>query len=270
METDQIVLLAVVQGITEFLPISSSGHLILTPLLFGYALQGLAFDVAVHLGTLLAVVGYFRHEITVMTGAALAGLRRRQASPEGRLAALIVLATLPVVVLGLPLKGLLEALRGDEHLIALIIATTTIGFGALLWWTDARGRRSRDEYGLGWRGALAIGLLQALAILPGTSRSGITITGGLLLGLTRRAASRFSFLLAIPTILMAGAIETIDLLQSTEPVDWQALWLGGVVSFVVAYLTIHFFLRFIERVSMLPFVLYRFLLGGVILALLYL
>ena len=270
METEQIVLLALVQGITEFLPISSSGHLILTPLLFGYALQGLAFDVAVHLGTLLAVIGYFRREVTAMAGAAAAGLLRREASPEAHLAGMLGLATLPVVVLGLPLKGLLEGLRADAHLIALIVASTTIGFGALLWWADARGRRNRDESGIGWREALIIGLLQALAIFPGTSRSGITITGGLLLGLTRRAASRFSFLLAIPTILMAGALETLDLVQSTETVDWRALWLGSAVSFVVAYLTIHFFLRFIERVSMLPFVLYRFLLGGAILVLLYL
>ncbi|MBK1701323.1 undecaprenyl-diphosphate phosphatase [Thiococcus pfennigii] len=271
METSQIALLSSVQGITEFLPISSSGHLILAPLLFGYALQGLAFDVAVHLGTLLAVIGYFRREIAAMAVAmATAPYGRGPLTGEARLGWMLVLATLPVVVLGLPLKAVLEVLRGDERLIALVIAATTIGFGLLLWWADARGRRRRDEHGIGWRDALTIGLLQAVAIIPGTSRSGITITAGLLLGLTRQAASRFSFLLAIPTILMAGALESLELLGDEAPVDWLALALGAAISFVVAYLTIHFFLKFIERVSMLPFVLYRLLLGAVILGLLYL
>jgi len=161
----------------------------------------------------------------------------------------------------------LEVLREDETRVALVIAGTTIGFGLILWWADWRGKRTRDEYGIGWMAALFIGLLQAIAIIPGTSRSGITITAGLLIGLTRKAASRFSFLLAIPTILMAGGLETIDLLRSAEPVDWWSLILGGLLSFVFAYLTIHYFLKFIERISMLPFVLYRLLLGGVILML---
>jgi undecaprenyl-diphosphatase len=266
METAQIVLLAFVQGLTEFLPISSSGHLVLTPLLFGYELQSLAFDVAVHLGTLGAVMTYFRREIAAMTGAVLASIAtRRLDSPDARLGWMIVLATVPVLVLGLPLKGLLEVLREDERLIALVIAGTTIGFAVLLWVADVRGRRSRDEYSVGWRDALFVGLLQAIAIIPGTSRSGITITAGLFLGLTRQAASRFSFLLSIPTILMAGTLETLDLIESTDPVDWRSLWLGGLLSFAVAYLTIHYFLRFIEKMSMLPFVLYRFLLGALIL-----
>ncbi|MCK7581756.1 MAG: undecaprenyl-diphosphate phosphatase [Chromatiales bacterium] len=270
METIQILVLAFVQGITEFLPISSSGHLILTPLLFGYELQSLAFDVAVHLGTLAAVAVYFRREIARMLVAVLDSLRtRRFDDPDARLGWMIVLATLPVVVLGLPLKSVLEWLREDDRLVALVIAGTTIGFGLLLWWADRRGRRERDEYRIGWGDALIIGLLQAVAIIPGVSRSGITITAGLLLGLTRQAASRFSFLLAIPTILMAGALETLHLVKATEPVDWSGLVLGAMMSYLVAYLTIHFFLRFIERVSMLPFALYRVLLGGVILALIY-
>ncbi|NEX21680.1 undecaprenyl-diphosphate phosphatase [Thiorhodococcus mannitoliphagus] len=266
METIQILLLGFVQGITEFLPISSSGHLVLAPLLFGYELQSLAFDVSVHLGTLAAVILYFRHEVVRMVLAVMGSMRtRRLEDPDARLGWMLLLATLPVVLLGLPLKSVLEYLRQDETLIALVIAGTTIGFGLLLWWADWSGRRSRDEYSIGWRDAVIVGLMQAVAIIPGTSRSGITITAGLMLGLTRQAASRFSFLLAIPTILMAGALETLDLLEAQDPTDWSALGLGGAVSFVVAYLTIHFFLRFIERISMLPFVLYRFLLGGVIL-----
>lgn len=265
METIQILLLGFVQGVTEFLPISSSGHLVLTPLLFGYALQSLAFDVAVHLGTLAAVMLYFRQEIVRMTLAVFASVRtRRIDDPDARLGWVIIIATIPVVLLGLPLKAVLEFLREDDRLIALVIAATTIGFGMLLWWADFSGKRNRDEYSLTWKDALIIGLLQAIAIIPGTSRSGITITAGLLLRLGRRAASRFSFLLAIPTILMAGALETLDLLEAPGPTDWFALSLGAAISFLVAYITIHFFLRFIERVSMLPFVLYRFLLGGVI------
>ncbi|NCA69666.1 MAG: undecaprenyl-diphosphate phosphatase [Sphingobacteriia bacterium] len=268
MDSLQILILAFVQGITEFLPISSSGHLILTPLLFGYALQSLAFDVAVHLGTLGAVMLYFRREILAMILAVLESLRtRRLDRPEARLGWMIILATLPVVVLGLPLKTVLDLLRADETRAALVIAGTSIGFGLLLWWADWRGKRTRTEYDLRWRDALLIGVMQALAIIPGVSRSGITITAALMLGLSRQGASRFSFLLAIPTILMAGSLETLDLIQASEPVDWLALLLGGLLSFGVAYLTIHYFLRFIERVSMLPFVLYRIGLGVLILVL---
>jgi len=268
LEIIQIVLLSIVQGLTEFLPISSSGHLILTPLLFGYELQGLAFDVAVHLGTLIAVMLYFRAEIAAMAVAVVDSLKiRRTATPDAGLAWMIVLASIPVVLLGLPLKSPLELLREDERLIALVIAATTISFGVVLWIADVRGSRSRDEYGLGWKGTLLIGLFQAIAIIPGTSRSGITITAGLILGLTRKAASRFSFLLAIPTILMAGGLETLQLVQSPVALDWTALWLGALLSFGVTYLTIHFFLGFIEKISMFPFVLYRVLLGTVILVL---
>lgn len=268
MDSLQIALLAFVQGLTEFLPISSSGHLILTPLLFGYELQDLAFDVAVHIGTLCAVMLYFRRELVAMTIAFAQSIVERSIhNDDARLAWMIVAATLPLVVLGFPLKAILEQLREDPHLIALVIAATTIGFGLLLWLADRKGSRKRNEYALGWRDALIIGVLQAVAIIPGTSRSGITITAGLFLGLTRRAASRFSFLLSIPTIILAGLLATKDLLEASEPVEWQSLWLGALLSFIVAYATIHFFLRFIERLSMLPFVLYRLLLGCVILML---
>ena len=268
MDTIQIALLAFVQGLTEFLPISSSGHLILTPLLFGYELQTLSFDVAVHLGTLGAVMFYFRRDLVTMATAMLGSIRDRgMKSRDARLGWMIVIATLPLLVLGLPLKNLLELLRQDDHLIALVIASTSIGFGLLLWYADIRGRRKRDEYSVNWIGALIIGCFQAIAIIPGTSRSGITMTAGLFLGLTRHAASRFSFLLSIPTIVLAGTIATKDLIETSARIDWYALGLGALLSFVVAYLTIHFFLRFIERISMFPFVLYRVLLGGVILAL---
>jgi undecaprenyl-diphosphatase len=266
MDLVQILFLACIQGLTEFLPISSSGHLIVAPILFGYSLQSLAFDVAVHVGTLAAVIAYFRHELATMTVAAVDSVRHRSlADPNARLAWMIVIATLPILALGFPLKSLLELIREDDRVAELVIASTTIGFGLLLWLADRTGKRHRDEYSVRWGTALIIGLFQAVAIVPGTSRSGITMTAALFLGLTRRAASRFSFLLSIPTIIIAGAVETRDLISSPDPVAWGELFLGASLSFVVAYLTIHFFLRFIERISMFPFVLYRLFLGALIL-----
>ncbi|MBK5968000.1 MULTISPECIES: undecaprenyl-diphosphate phosphatase [Thiorhodovibrio] len=267
MDIDQITLLSLIQGLTEFLPISSSAHLILAPLLFGYELQSLAFDVAVHLGTLAAVMLYFRLELARMTVAVLGRAPDTAARQERRLAWLLILATLPLLFLGLPLKAVLELLREDDRLIALVIAATTIGFGLLLWLADWRGRREKDEYRLDWKAAVMIGVAQTIAIIPGTSRSGITMTAGLILGLTREASSRFSFLLSIPTILLAGLLESRDLLASPDPIDWTALWAGALISAVVAYATIHFFLRLIERISMRPFVFYRLALGVLILVL---
>lgn len=267
MDLSQISLLSLVQGLTEFLPISSSAHLILAPLLFGYALQSLAFDVAVHLGTLIAVMLYFRRELLAMSTAMLGRSSKHEAVQARRLGWILVLATLPLLVLGLPLKALLELLREDAQVIAVVIAGTTIGFGLLLWFADRVGRQRSDEYRLDWLGGLLIGCAQTVAIIPGTSRSGITMTAGLLLGLTREAASRFSFLLSIPTILLAGAVETKELISNPAPIDWQALWLGALLSALVAYLTIHFFLKLIERTGMLPFVIYRLFLGGLILVL---
>ncbi len=262
METEQILLLSLVQGLTEFLPVSSSAHLILTPILFGYHDQGLAFDVAVHLGSLVAVIGYFRADVLHMGRDFFASLGRKgEMTAEARLAWMIIIATLPIVVIGATFKSLVETdLRS-----MLVIAATTIIFGLLLYWADVRGRRTRDEYGLRWRDALVIGLFQSLAIIPGTSRSGITITAGLLLGLSRAAASRFSFLLAIPTILMSGALVTLDLVRADTAVNWNELLLGTALSFASAYLCIHLFLKLIERMGMLPFVIYRLLLGTLLL-----
>lgn len=262
MELLQVIILAAVQGLTEFLPISSSAHLILAPQVLGYADQGLAFDVALHLGTLLAVVGYFRHEVIAIGGDFFRSLGApRTGSPDARLGWLIILATLPVVIFGLLMKALVETdLRAP-----LVIAATTIVFGVLLLIADRHARRERDEYSISWRDALIIGLMQAIAIIPGTSRSGITMTAALMLGLTREASSRFSFLLSIPTILMSGGLVTLDLIRDDAPVDWQDMAIGALLSFITAYLCIHYFLRFIERMGMLPFALYRFLLGGTIL-----
>ena len=262
MELLQIFILAVVQGLTEFLPISSSAHLILAPNLLGYADQGLIFDVAVHVGSLAAVVGYFRREVITIGGDFLRSLTNpKSASQDARLGWMIILATIPVGLFGLLMKSLVE---GDLR-APLVIAITTIGFGVLLLVADRLGKRERDEYSIRWIDALIIGLFQAVAIIPGTSRSGITMTAGLFLGLTRRAASRFSFLLSIPTILMSGGLVTLDLIRSETGVDWTSLSIGALLSFITAYLCIHLFLRFIEHIGMGPFVVYRFILGAVIL-----
>ena len=262
MDLLQILILAAVQGLTEFLPISSSAHLILAPLVSGHADQGLAFDVAVHVGTLAAVIWYFRHEVIAISGDFSRSLINPGArSRDARLGWMILIATLPVGLFGLLMKSLVETdLRAP-----LVIAATTIGFGVLLLAADRLGKRSRDEYAIGWRDALLIGIFQAMAIIPGTSRSGATMTAGLFLGLTRKAASRFSFLISIPTIILSGGLLTLDLIQSDTPVEWGSIALGITLAFATAYLCIHYFLQFIERIGMLPFVIYRLLLGAAIL-----
>lgn len=264
METLQILTLALIQGLTEFLPISSSAHLILAPYIFGFSDQGLAFDVAVHVGTLAAVLGYFRKEVMAILGDFFTTLPPgKPLTANARMGWMIILATLPVGLAGLAFKDVIEtSLRSP-----LVIAAATIGFGALLWLADVRSRRQRNEGSIGWKDALIIGLFQAMALIPGTSRSGATITAGLMLGLTRKAASRFSFLMSIPTIVLSGGLVTFDLIRDDAPVEWNAMLLGIVLSFGTAYLCIHYFLKFIESMGMLPFVLYRFALGLVLLVL---
>lgn len=266
MDFLQILALAIVQGLTEFLPISSSGHLILAPHLFGFADQGLSLDVAVHLGSLVAVVAYFRHDIvSILHGWTVSLLPNGQQSSESRLGWAVIVGVIPVVVAGLLLKSIVE----NELRSAAVIATTTILFGLLLGWVDRGARRQRETSDIGLRDALLIGLAQVLALVPGTSRSGITITAGLMLGLTREASSRFSFLLAIPTILGSSLLVGMDLLKNEQTADWGGLGLGVLLSAVAAYLCITLFLRFIEKIGMWPFVIYRLLLGLVIIALIW-
>ena len=257
----QIIVLALVQGLTEFLPISSSAHLILVPVLSDWPDQGLAFDVAVHVGTLSAVVWYFRTEVMRMSSDWLLSCRRGQRVGESRLAWAVIWGTVPVAVGGLLLHDLVDTVLRSP----LVIAWATIGFGLLLWVSDVTGKRQRDEHHLTWRDVIVIGLAQALALIPGTSRSGITMTAGLFMGLTREAAARFSFLLSIPTILMAGCYKGMQLVKETTVVDWLAMSVGVVLSALTAYLCIHLFLQLLERIGMFPFVLYRLLLAGVLL-----
>lgn len=261
LEWIQIISLALIQGLTEFLPISSSGHLVLVPQLLDWPDQGLAFDVAVHIGTLSAVVLYFRNDIWLMARDWSSSLVTRQPTSNSRLAWWIIFATIPAVAFGAFINnGIEESLRNP-----LIIAATTIGFGVLLWWSDIKGQQVRDEYSLSFKDIMIIGIAQALALIPGTSRSGITITAALMIGLTREAAARFSFLLSIPIILGAGLLKLKDLIESNNAVQWEAMIGGTLISAVSAYIIISLFLKWISSIGMAPFAWYRFALGALLL-----
>lgn len=263
MDLLHALVLALIQGLTEFLPISSSAHLILVPRLLGWADQGLAFDVSVHVGTLGAVMWYFREEIRGMVRDWFRSLARRRRVGDSRLAWAVLWGTIPVGLAGLAAGHLVET-----HLRSpLVIAGATIGFGLLLWWADRQARRQRDEHQLGWRDVVVIGCAQAIALIPGTSRSGITMTAGLMMGLTRQAAARFSFLLSIPVIALAGGLESVELIESGNGASWSVLALGAGVSAISAYLCIDLFLRFLDWAGMTPFVIYRILLGIALLVL---
>ena len=259
----QLIVLALVQGITEFLPISSSAHLILPAQLLGWTDQGLAFDIAVHVGSLAAVMLYVRDDLAGYAASGTAVLTRRRVDERAMELAQIAVATLPVVVVGVLAKDLVET----ELRSILVIAAATVGFGILLGFADTRhGRRET----VSWRDALVIGGMQVLALIPGTSRSGITITAALLLGLSRVRAARFSFLLSIPTIAGAGLLATADLLGAGHDVDWAVLGLGALLSGLAAYACISAFIALVERTGMLPYVIYRLALGAALVGVYYL
>ncbi|RKZ40126.1 MAG: undecaprenyl-diphosphatase [Gammaproteobacteria bacterium] len=258
MDIWHIIILAVIQGLTEFLPISSSAHLILFPQLTGWEDQGLAFDVAVHVGSLVAVLMYFRADLKPLLVSWFKSMKTWELTPESRLVWGVGVGTVPVGLMGLAIVG--AGLEGYLR-SPLIIATATIVFGLLLWWADVIGKRERDELTLSWQDILLIGLAQALALIPGASRSGVTMTAALLVGLNRKAAARFSFLLAIPVIILAGMSETLKLMSQNVPVNWYALGLGVVFSALSAYLCIRVFISLLDRIGMLPFVIYRVGLG---------
>jgi len=257
MDFFQIAFLAIIQGLTEFLPISSSAHLILPSAVLGWSDQGLAFDVAVHVGSLAAVLWYFRHDVRQLIAHWCRHVSGGESTPESRLGWQIILATIPAGLAGLIFNDVIE-----QHLrSAWVIAVTTILFGVLLGLADVYGRRSRPLTDFTWRSALFVGLAQALALIPGTSRSGITITAALALGFDRVAAARFSFLMAIPIIVLSGGYKAVQLMQ-LEEVPWRDIAAGTLLSALSAYLCIHLFLTWINRVGMVPFVIYRLLLGA--------
>lgn len=260
MNNFQAFILALLQGLTEFLPISSSAHLILLPNIVNWPDQGLVFDVAVHFGTLTAVVVYFREELSGMAVSWLRSLKTRNPDDEAKLAWAVLLGTIPLGLFGLLGHNFIETTLRSP----LVIATATIVFGLLLWYADVKGSQTRCEYRLNaWRVAF-IAFAQALALIPGTSRSGATITAGLLVGMDRKSAARFSFLLSVPAILMATGYESSKLLGNSTEIYWTPIFLGVVVAAVSAYTCIHYFLKLLDRIGMLPFVIYRLLLGGVL------
>lgn len=272
MPLHHIVVLALIQGITEFLPISSSAHLVLVPVLTGWPDQGLVIDVAVHVGTLLAVILYFRRDVAEMGLGfvrLLAGGRER----EARLALQLVIASVPAFGAGLLLHELAGTLFRPEGVnvvfVTAVIAWTTIGFGVLLWLADRFCISVRRVEHLGYGDAILVGLAQALALIPGTSRSGITMTAGRVLGLERAEAARFSLLLSIPVIAGAGALAAKDVYDAGDLVLGQDALLAAALAFVSALAAIALMMRWLRRASFTPFVVYRLLLGAGLLYYLY-
>jgi undecaprenyl-diphosphatase len=257
MEHYQAIILAIVQGLTEFLPISSSAHLAMSPILLGWPDQGLAFDVAVHVGTLAAVLLYYRRDLLSMAHSWFGSLVGKGQDENSQLVWYLALATVPVGIVGMLGKDFIEA----ELRSLFIIATTTLVFGLLLGIADLLARGKANALPLSISIALLIGLAQALALIPGVSRSGITITAGLLLGMDRQSAARFSFLLSIPVIVSAGGLMAVELYASDAIVNWSQLALGALVSALTAYLCIALFLKLLDRYGLMPYVYYRVILA---------
>ena len=264
MPLEQIVVLAIVQGITEFLPISSSGHLILIPAFTGWPDQGLATDIMVHVGSLFAILAYFWRDVLSIALGAVDVLRRRR-SDRARLALYIAAATIPAVVFGLLLQrfGLLEKIRGIE-----VVAWNALIFGVLLYIADEVGPRVKVMEDITFKGAMIIGCAQALALIPGTSRSGITMTAARFLGFERAEAARFSFLLGIPAIAGAGALTLAEMHSQGHSLPPGA-FTAAILTFFSALAAIAFLMALVKRLSFTPFVMYRMLLAGFLLVLAY-
>ena len=261
-----ILILALIQGITEFLPISSSAHLILFPQLTGMADQGVAIDVSVHVGTLAAVMLYFRADVIAVLRGIPDMIRGRLESPGARMAFLLFIATIPVMALGLVLKetGMIDRMRSMA-----VIGWTMLIFGIVLYVADKKGSETRRAEGWTLRDAVILGLWQAIALIPGTSRSGSTITGARFLGFERHDAARLSMLMSIPTILASGGITALDMIGNT---DWQGLHDGAIaagLAFVSALLALSLMMRLLNAVSFTPYVIYRVILGVVLLVIAY-
>lgn len=257
MEPLQVIVLSLIQGITEFLPVSSAAHLILPAQLTDWQDQGLLFDVAVHLGSLTSIIVYFRRELTQFAVSAT----RMRWDESSQLLSKVVVATIPVVGAGILLAPLVET----ELRTVSVIGMTTIVFGIALWWADRRVESTCDEYAINFSQAIMIGMAQVLALIPGTSRSGITITAALLAGIGREGAARFSFLLAIPTITGAALFSTVEAFNSQESIYWSALGMGFALSAASSYACIAIFIALVNRTHMTPYVVYRILLGSMLL-----
>ena len=263
----EAVILGVVQGLTEFLPISSTGHLRIVPAFLGWEDPGAAFTAIVQLGTMAAVLIYFRRELWRIVVTWLASLRRPElrSSLDARMGWYVIIGTVPIAVLGLIFSNQIETTARSLYLIG----TMLIVFGLVMWLVDRGSRRVRDEGDVARRDAIVVGLAQALALIPGVSRSGATITAGLLMGLKREAAARFSFLLSVPAIVLSGLYEFAKVLTGEESTDvaYSELAIATLVAFVVGYASIAFLLRYLASHSLAVFVWYRILLGALVLVL---
>jgi undecaprenyl-diphosphatase len=264
MLIEQIIVLALIQGITEFLPISSSGHLILVPALTGWPDQGLIVDVMVHMGSFLAVIAYFWRDILNLAIGGL-NLLRGRLTDHGRMALLILAGTIPAVAFGLFVKktGLIDAVRGPE-----IVAWNAIIFGLLMYIADRFGGTYKRMENMTLTSAVMIGIAQAVAIIPGTSRSGITMTAARALGFERPEAARFSFLLGVPAIAGAGVLVLGEAISEGATISGDAI-LTGVLTFFTALAAIAFLMAIVKRYSLASFVIYRLILGAVLLYLIH-
>ncbi len=259
-----LVILAAVQGITEFLPISSSGHLVLAPIFLGWPDQGLLIDVAVHVGTLFAVIAYLYKDV----GAMLAGIGRTlkgRRDPGARLFMLLVIGTIPVVAAGFALQHYAP----DMFRSIKVIAWATLGFGILLWIADRVGMTVRRVEHLGVFDVIIIGVAQCLALIPGTSRSGITMTAARFIGMERPDAARFSLLLSIPTIIAAGTLSGIEIYESGNLQLANDAFVAAGLAFIFALIAIALMMAWLRRASFTPFVIYRIVLGAFLLAVAY-
>ena len=264
MSLEQIVVLALIQGITEFLPISSSGHLILVPALTGWPDQGVVTDMVTNLGTLAAVIIYFWRDVVHMFWGSI-DLARRRTSHNAELAFHVLIGTIPIIVVGL----LLKLTHLDDHIrSATLVAVNAIVFGLLLYAADTYGLLRRTIVDMNWKSSLIIGAAQALSLSPGTSRSGITMTAARGLGFTRTEAARFSFLLSIPANGAASLLVIGNALESGETISGPVM-ITGILTFFIALGTITVLMRMIRTISFLPFVIYRVILGAVLLGLIY-
>ena len=269
MPIEQIIVLAIVQGITEFLPISSSGHLAIFSDLTGLEDQGLAIDVMMHVGSLFAIIVYFWTDVVSLIRGTLELIQLKM-TDRARLALYIALATIPAGLFGIFLKkmGWIDAIRADANLKLQIVGWNAIIFGIILYAADRFGERLRSMSDMQLHPAMVIGFAQALALIPGTSRSGITMSAARFLGFKRTEAARFSFLLGIPAIAAAGLLTVSEAYSAGEAISGDA-WLAAALSFVASLGAIAFLMALVKRMSFLPFVIYRLALGVVLLYMAY-
>ena len=257
-----LLMLAVVQGITEFLPVSSSGHLILLPAIMGVDDQGTALDVAVHVGTLGAVLLYFHRDVARAISGVPGLLRADISGPNAKLAFLLIIATIPVVIAGLVLKltGLVDVLRSP-----VVVGWSTIVFGLFLYWADKTGQETKTSDDWTLRDAVTMGLWQAVALIPGTSRSGVTITASRLLGYTRTEGARIAMLMSIPTIIASGVLLAGDVVAEANWHLAREAGIAALMAFAAALLALALMMRLLKTVSFTPYVIYRMFLGAAIL-----